>query len=1382
MADTIILAINGQEVEAKKGATILEAARSAGIYIPSLCYYPGLRPLPEVRPDMACQLCIVEVNGKVVLSCSTMAADGMRVETETLGVKELRRTNLTDILRRHPNACLTCHRFERCEPFDICLRTVAVSERCVLCPANQICELQKVLDHIGLEELPAYISKDLPIREDSPFFLRDHNLCIRCERCVRVCEDIRGVRAIEFAFPCQQGCPADIDIPRYLHLIARGRPGAAIAVNREKVPFPGVLGRVCIHPCETACQRGLVVDKPLQIRMLKRFAYDNSDDSWKKLAKRLPPTGKSLAVVGAGPAGLTVAYYLAKLGHKVTVFDALRKPGGMMLAGIPEYRLPRRILDSEIEEIKNVGVEIKLNTPIKSLDSLFKQGYNAIFLGLGAHQGLKLGVEGENLPGVIESIEFLRRANLGEKINVGERVGVIGGGNVAIDSARMSLRFGAKKVTIFYRRSRAEMPASPEEVEGAIKEGVEIIYLATPSKVTRDNNTLKLECVRMELGEPDASGRPRPIPVNGSEFITELDTLLTAIGQKPEVPAELGVELEKGNLIKVNAEMKTSQEGVFAGGDCVIGPASVIESIAAARKAAEAIDRYLGGTGDISESLVPEEEATMWLEGEPPEEKYAPTSHLPPEISLKGFDEVEQGWDWNTAVAEAQRCLRCYVITPPDEKVLEEANCQFCGACVDSCPTGALIERSVYQAGAPDRVVTTVCPYCGVGCQLNLEMKNGKIARVVPDPEGLANKGQACVKGKFGLDFVFDPSRLTVPLIKKNGKFVEATWDEALNLVASKLASYKSDELAVISSAKCTNEDNYVIQKFARAVLGTNNVDHCARLCHAPSVAGLAQSFGSGAMTNSIDDISDAACILAIGTNTTEAHPVIALEVIEAKQKGGKLIIANPREICLVKFADIWLRHRPGTDVPLIMGLIKVIVDEGLLDSAFIEKRCENFDAFRESLKNFDLKSVEKITGVPKEQIAEAARMYATNKPAAILYAMGITQHSHGTDNVIAIANLAMVTGNIGKPGSGVNPLRGQNNVQGACDMGALPNVFPGYQAVPNPAIRKKFESAWGCSLSSSPGITLTEILNAADKGQIKAIYLVGENPVLSDPQAKHVEESLEKLEFLVVQDIFLSEAAQLADVILPGASFAEKDGTFTNTERRVQRVRKAIEPIGKPDWLITCQIAQKMGRKGFDFSHPEQITDEIAQLTPSYGGISYPRLEKGGLQWPCPTTEHPGTPILHTELFTRGKGKFIPVDYKPSMELPDKDYPLILTTGRSLYHFHTGTMSRKVKGLNVMRGEELVEINPKDATALGIADGDTVKVVSRRGEVVAKAKLTEVSPEGVVFMTFHFAESPTNQLTNPALDPVSKIPEFKVCAVRVEKNGKCASSRPGKH
>jgi len=537
-------------------------------------------------------------------------------------------------------------------------------------------------------------------------------------------------------------------------------------------------------------------------------------------------------------------------------------------------------------------------------------------------------------------------------------------------------------------------------------------------------------------------------------------------------------------------------------------------------------------------------------------------------------------------------------------------------------------------------------------------------------------------------------------------------------------------------------------------------------------VAGLATTFGSGAMTNSNNDIMDAACIMAIGSNTTETHPVIGFNVKKAVRRGTKLIVINPRQIELVRFADIWLRHKPGSDAALLMAMAKVILDEGLQDDAFIRQRCENFDALKQSLDKFDPASAANITGVPQQQIVEAARVYASNSPASILYAMGITQHSHGTDNVMAIANLAMLAGNIGKPGSGVNPLRGQNNVQGACDMGALPDVYPGYQKVSEEAARQKFEAAWCAKLPPGIGLSITKMIDGILEGRIKALYLIGENPMLSDPDASHVKEALSRLELFIAQDIFLNETAELAHIVLPGASFAEKDGTFTNTERRVQRVRKAIEPIGdsRADWLITCQIAQRMGANGFDFKSPSQIMDEIAELTPSYCGISYRRLEKGGLQWPCPTPKHPGTQILHTEHFSRGKGRFMPIEYKPPAELPDEDYPLMLTTGRSLFQYHTGTMSRKVAGLNRFKGEEEVEINPQDAVRLGINDGDRVKIISRRGEVTARVKVTDVSPPGVVFMTFHFSESPTNILTNTALDPVSRIPELKVCAVKIEK------------
>ena len=711
------------------------------------------------------------------------------------------------------------------------------------------------------------------------------------------------------------------------------------------------------------------------------------------------------------------------------------------------------------------------------------------------------------------------------------------------------------------------------------------------------------------------------------------------------------------------------------------------------------------------------------------------------------------------------------VVSTFGNRPIKESVCESCGECVVRCPVGALYTK---EEKLPTHEVKSVCVYCGVGCNIYYGIRNNKVVSAKGDRDSIVNKGRLCVKGRFGYKFVNHPERLTKPLIKKNGEFVEVDWEEALDLVAKKFASSKGEKFATLSSAKIPNEDNYVIQKFTRAVMGTNTIDHCARLCHAPTVAGLVQSFGSGAMTNSIGEFTNASTIFSIGSNTTAAHPIIGLHIKEAKRRGAKIIVANPKEIDLCRFADIHLQQLPGTDVVLLMGMMKVIVDENLEDSEFIKSRCENYDEFIKSLNEFDMDTCEKITRVPKEKIIEAARLYATNKPSSLIFAMGITQHSHGTDNVLAISNLAQITGSVGKESSGVNPLRGQNNVQGACDLGALPNVYPGYQKVTVPEVEEKFEKYWEVKLNPDNGLTHTEIFDQIEKGQIKSLYQVGENPVLSEADANHVKKALDKLDFFVVQDIFLTETAKYADVILPATSFAEKDGTFTNTERRVQRVRKLVEPPGeaKDDWWITCEIAKRLGGAGFNYNTAEDIMNEINEVTPIYGGIKYDRIDDEGLQWPCPDENHPGTKFLHKDRFSRqgGKGKFFPLTYKASVELPDKEYPLILTTDRSLYHFHTSTMSRRVKGLESLNKEELLLINPGDASQMNLKNGEFVTVKSRRGTVRVKTNITEICPKGVVSLTFHFHETPTNELTICAIDPVSKIPETKVCAIKVEK------------
>jgi len=707
----VSLVIDGLTVTTAENTTIFDAAIQAGIYIPNLCAHPDLPPSGE------CGLCLVEIEGQpeLVISCTTKVTDNIVVHTNTKTVLAKQREVIEKILSEHPNACLTCWRKERCKPFDTCLRNVSITERCVTCPENGRCELQKVVDYLDvkMETIP-YEYRRLPVKRENPFFDLDYNLCIACGRCVRACRDFRGVNALDFikldgyrvagpskgnhkesgckfcftcvevcptgalvdrtaryhsvaewegyVVPCRNACPAHIDIPRYVKFIAQGKYSEALAVVREKVPFPGALGRVCIHPCEQACRRSQLTD-PICIKFLKRFAADHDNGLWKQNSKKAPATGKRVAIVGAGPAGLTAAFYLAKLGHSVTVFEALAEPGGMMRVGIPAYRLPREILAAEIKEIENAGAEIKTGVRIEALDELFQQGYNAIFLGIGAHKGTKAGVKGEDLPGVMDGVDFLRHVSLGEKVEIGKRIAVIGGGNAAIDCARTAPRIGAKEITMVYRRTRAEMPAAPEEIEEAIHEGVKIIFLAAPNEIRlKKNGPLELECIRMELGEPDASGRRRPVPVTGSEFTLEFDNIISSIGQASDIPTKFEVEIGRGNVIKTNTStLETSREGVFAGGDIVSGPASVIQAIAHGRQAAISIDKYLGGSGLIDEILAPIETPDTWLGTDADfVDKRQPTMpSIDNKRRLAGFTEVELGYPETTAVEEAMRCLRC---------------------------------------------------------------------------------------------------------------------------------------------------------------------------------------------------------------------------------------------------------------------------------------------------------------------------------------------------------------------------------------------------------------------------------------------------------------------------------------------------------------------------------------------------------------------------------------------------------------------------------------------------------------------------------------------------------------------------------------------------
>jgi len=675
------------------------------------------------------------------------------------------------------------------------------------------------------------------------------------------------------------------------------------------------------------------------------------------------------------------------------------------------------------------------------------------------------------------------------------------------------------------------------------------------------------------------------------------------------------------------------------------------------------------------------------------------------------------------------------------------------------------------------RYVPTTCPYCGVGCGLNLVVNDGKLVGVEPYKRTPVNEGKLCPKGATCWEFVQSPDRLTKPLIKKNGKFEEATWDEAYDLIASKFKEtyekYGPKSLGFQVSCRTPNEECYIMQKLARVAFKTNNIDNCARICHGPSVAGLSLSFGSGAATNPFEDVLNADVIFLIGSNPIEAHPLAGRRIVQAKKAGKKIIVCDPRYTPTARLADEWVRYNPSTNIALINSIMYWIIQENLHDKEFIEKRTTGFDELKKTVENYA--DVESITGVPTERVKEIARIYASAENAVIIYCLGITELTTGTDNVRSLGNLAMLTGNVGRPGVGVNPLRGQNNVQGACDMGAYPNVFSGYQKCEDDATRKRMEELWGVTgLEKEYGVTLTEqITQCGDP--IRAMYIFALNPVVSYPDSNHVMRSLQKLDFLVVQDIFMTETAQFADVILPGASFAEKDGTFTSGERRVNRIRKAVEPPGdaKEDWQIFVDLAHKLGLKGFDFNSPEDIWNDMRRVTPSMAGISYARMEKPeSVHWPCPTEDHPGTPILHREKFSSadGLGHFFGIEHRPPAEVADAEYPFTLMTGRLLFHYHTRTQTDRAKLLHHEVPAGFVQINTDDAARLNIQNGEKIKLTSRRGEVETLAKVTDQVAPGVLMMTMHFGDAAANMLTNTALDPLSKMPELKHSAVKVEK------------
>ncbi|MCG6292421.1 formate dehydrogenase subunit alpha [Vibrio vulnificus] len=1391
----IQIVIDGKYRIVEAGQTVLQAAKVCGVEIPSLC---GMNRSGEKIP---CDLCVVEVeSGGTRRACELEVYNGLTVNTQSEALSAHRKQALNRIMSDH---------YADCEA------------------------------------------------------------------------------------PCKTACPAGVDIQSYLYHIAQNDHQKAIEVIKRTLPMPLSIGRVCPAFCESECRRSLV-DDAIAIRQLKRHAADADLAAQEAYTpEKKADKNKRIAIVGSGPGGLTAGYYLTNEGYQVDVFEVMPQAGGWLRYGIPEYRLPKSILDKEIALMCRNGMAIhtdkKLGRDI-SLSQL-SQDYDAVCLAVGASKAVAMDYPGSDLDGCYLGVDYLKDFVTEQRFTTGKKVAVIGGGNTAIDCARTAVRTGAD-TTLIYRRTRDEMPAEDYEIEEAEHEGVKFHFLTNPAQNIADEHgrvcSVKLE--KMARGAPDASGRRRP-EATGEYFTEAFDTVIAAVSQQADLSFMQGealtLPLTRWNTADANPETMHSGTGnIFSIGDFRRGPATAVEAVADGRIAAQAIDRFFDG--DMEN--IPLKPFNSRKEQKLKQVDPLHFSHLQkvartimPELTSQqreqSFEEVELGFDNAEAMAEAARCLECgcqvntscdlrdyateygaeqhfhysvnikshdewqalrqndprhkYPIDHSSEFIVFDANrciscgqciqacreqsvqgvlsfmslekgrpvvrpdcrpnfggqgvrmgdsrCVQCGACVQACPVGAMTDARDRSQGreTPLKKVDTICTYCGVGCKLTMHVDEAaNRIRYVEGAHSPVNEGMLCVKGRYGFDFVASEERLTTPLIRKDGWLQPASWQEAIRLIADKFSTIKQDfggrALAGFSSAKTTNEDNYAFQKFMRRELGTNNVDHCARLCHASTVTGLEASLGSGAMTNDIPSIKHSDVIFIIGSDTSAAHPVIASHIKQAvRHHGARLIVADPKRIGMADHAELYLAHRPGTDVMLINGVMQQIIKNGWYDMEYIEERVDGFDTMLQEVMSpaYALDKVELVTGVKADDIFAMARMIGTAKRTAVYYSMGITQHTTGHDNVRSIANLQLLCGNIGVEGGGINPLRGQSNVRGACDMGALPNNYPGYQKVYNPLVREKFVIEWDApNLSAEPGLTLTEIIDGACRRDVRALYVMGENPVLSDPNQAHVIEGLEALDFLVVQDIFLTETAQYADVVLPSCSFAEKSGHFTNTERRVQRIYPAVNPPGeaKEDWRIIQEIANAMG-SDWHYRSVADITNEITRVTPQYAGLKWDNITREGVQWPSNKNNPAGTRIMHQTQFTRGKGQMEAIPFRYAAELPDEEYPLVLTTGRVLEQFHTGTMTRKTQGLNNLAGPRAM-ISVQDAEALGIGNGDMLKVSTRRGEIEIAAFVTKRMQAGVVFIPFHFVESPVNRLTTTATDPHAKIPEFKVAAVRIEK------------